>query len=98
MNDGDAGTALAIATVAGSIAAALSERRFRAHRPGWMPLTRSLPGGRIMAIGATMAPGGTDSLLLAAVPAGSVSGIAAYLIMVATVVGSLASPVIMSVR
>lgn len=94
MNDGGAGTALAVATVGGSIAAALSERRFRARRPGWGPLTRSLLGGWIMAIGATMVPGGNDSLLLAAVPAGSASGIAAYLIMVVTVAGLLAMPIV----
>ncbi len=44
-----------------------------------------------MALGGTLIPGGNDSLLLAAIPAVSLSGITAYAVMSATVMLVLAA-------
>ena len=79
------GTGLALLTVAGSIGATLLAGRFVAKLPSVGNLARSILGGTLMAFGAARVPGGNDSLLLAAVPSGSVSGIVAYLVMTATV-------------
>ncbi|HTI31069.1 MAG TPA: YeeE/YedE thiosulfate transporter family protein [Sphingomonas sp.] len=91
MGDGGAGTALAIATVAGSVQAAILDRRFRPRRPLLADLVRSFAGGWIMAVGATMVPGGNDSLLLAAIPSGSISGVLAYAVMTVTIALLLAA-------
>lgn len=77
--------AIAIALVAGSICAAVRAGAFVLQRPSLIPIGRSLLGGAVMAFGGTLIPGGNDSLLLAAIPAGTVSGLTAYAIMTATV-------------
>ena len=79
------GTGLALLTVAGSIGATLLAGRFVAKLPSAGDLARSILGGTLMAFGAARVPGGNDSLLLAAVPSGSISGMVAYLVMTVTV-------------
>jgi hypothetical protein len=73
------------ATLAGAVIAGLVAGRFRLQRPRPVPLLRSIAGGALMAAGATFVPGGNDSLLLWAVPGGSVSGLLAYLVMTAVI-------------
>ena len=44
-----------------------------------------------MALGASLIPGGNDTLLLAAIPSGTLSGLVAYLVMSLTVLVALQS-------
>ena len=85
MIDGAGGSWLALMTVTGSICAAMMAGRFAARRPTPRGVFRSVVGGMLMAIGAVRVPGGNDSLLLAAIPSGSASGILAYGTMTLTV-------------
>ena len=75
----------AVAALAGTVAAGIRARSFVLQSPTMLTLTRSLIGGTIMAIGATLIPGGNDTLLLSAVPAATLSGIAGYAIISALV-------------
>jgi uncharacterized protein len=84
-----AGWGGAIAALLTVIGAALSALRLGVFKPSLPTVTgvlRSLGGGVLMALGATMIPGGNDTLLLASVPAGSVPGAMAYTIMTAMVI------------
>lgn len=81
MIDGAVGSWLALMTVSGSIGAALIAGRCMMRRPTFMSTVRSVAGGALMAVGAVRVPGGNDSLLLAAVPSGSPSGVVALLTM-----------------
>lgn len=76
---------IALALVAGSICAALMSGAFVLQKPSFAKIGRSILGGAVMAFGGTLIPGGNDSLLLAAIPSGTLSGIAAYGIMTVTV-------------
>jgi uncharacterized protein len=90
MASGWGGAIAALLTAAGAIVSAV---RLRAFKPGWPTVAgvaRSLGGGILMAVGATMVPGGNDTLLLASVPAGSVSGAIAYTVMTLVVVVTIA--------
>lgn len=73
------------ATVAGAIVSALLARTFHWRRPAPVAIARTIAGGTLMAAGAELVPGGNDFLLLAALPAGSLSGLFAYLIMSVTI-------------
>lgn len=77
--------AIALALVAGSICSAAMSGAFVLQKPSITQIGRSLFGGAVMAFGGTLIPGGNDSLLLAAIPSGTLSGIAAYGIMTVTV-------------
>ena len=68
----------ALLTIGGAAAAAAQARTFRWSLPGAVDVLRTLVGGALMAFGAAIIPGGNDSLLLAAIPAGSASGALAY--------------------
>lgn len=68
----------AAATIAGAWIAGVRSGRFRYAAPRLLPVCRSLGGGALMAVGAWFVPGGNDSLLLWAIPGGSVSALAAY--------------------
>lgn len=72
-----------VMTVAGALVSALSAGNFAFTPPSFRWLARTLGGGALMAVGATLIPGGNDFLLLSAVPAGSLSGLAAYGLMTA---------------
>lgn len=84
-----AGVLAAAALLAGAVLAGLRTRRFRLQKPSPGTLLRSVAGGAVMAVGATLVPGGNDTLLLAALPAATLSGLVGYLVMTATVVGLL---------
>lgn len=74
------------AAVGGAVFSGVITHSFRFQRPTFGLAARSLVGGMIMAVGATLIPGGNDSLLLAAVPAGTLRGVAAFSVMLITVV------------
>jgi uncharacterized protein len=84
------GAIAALMTVFGAIVSATRLRVFNPARPSVADIARSLGGGVLIAIGATMIPGGNDTLLLASVPAGSVSGAIAFTVMTGVVVGVVA--------
>jgi hypothetical protein len=90
MANGWGGAIAAFLTAAGAIISAV---RLRAFKPGWPTfagVVRSLGGGILIALGATMIPGGNDTLLLASVPAGSISGVIAYTVMTLVVIATIA--------
>lgn len=58
------------AAVGGPVLPSVIIHSFRFQRPAFGLAACYLAGGMIMAVGATMIPGGNDSLLLAAVPPG----------------------------
>ncbi len=75
----------AFAALAGAIASGVRSRSFRYKAPRASTVARSVAGGAVMAIGATLIPGGNDALLLASVPAGTIGGTAAFVVMSITV-------------
>ena len=75
----------AVAALAGAVASGLRSRSFHYQAPRWALVGRSFGGGAVMAIGATLVPGGNDALLLASVPAATLSGVAAFTVMSVTV-------------
>jgi uncharacterized protein len=81
------GVPVLAATIAGAVAAGFAARSFRVRWPRPRLLLRSLGGGTLMAFGATLVPGGNDSLLLAALPVGSTGGALAFTVMTILVIG-----------
>jgi hypothetical protein len=71
----------ALMTIAGALVAALRAKTFQLAVPVPSHLVRTVAGGVAMAFGASLIPGGNDSLLLGAIPSGSLSGTVAYLTM-----------------
>ncbi len=84
------GAIAALLTAAGAMISAIRLGAFRPRWPTFCGVARSLSGGILMAIGATMIPGGNDTLLLASVPSGSLSGAVAYTVMTLVVVAMIA--------
>lgn len=80
-----------VATLLGAVVAGTVAGRFRLQRPRPLPVLRSVAGGALMAAGASFVPGGNDSLLLWAVPGGSVSGLLAYGLMTGAILAWLAA-------
>lgn len=70
---------------AGAITAGIRRRTFRFRPPGAVAVSRSVGGGAVMAFGASLVPGGNDTLLLADLPAATLNGLVAYLAMSAVV-------------
>jgi uncharacterized protein len=70
---------------AGAVASGVRRRSFAFQPPRLVAFVRSLAGGAVMAVGASLIPGGNDSLLLAALPGATVAGFAAYGVMTAIV-------------
>jgi uncharacterized protein len=75
----------ALAVLAGALVSGLRSRMFIYRRLTTKGVLRSLCGGAIMAIGASLIPGGNDKLLLSSVPTATGSGMVAYLVMSLTV-------------
>lgn len=84
------GAIAAVLTVVGACASAIRLGVFHPSRPSANGLARSFGGGILIAIGALTIPGGNDTLLLAAVPAGSMSGALAYTIMTFVILACVA--------
>lgn len=82
-------TTVGVSTIIGAAASGLWFRTFRYRRPSTLTFVRSVAGGAVMAFGATLVPGGNDSLLLWSLPSATVTGLAAYTIMSATVLAVL---------
>lgn len=76
---------ISLALVAGSVLSGILARVFVFQKPSFAQIGRSVAGGAVMALGGTLIPGGNDSLLLAAIPSGTLSGLTAYAIMSLTV-------------
>ncbi|KPF82171.1 hypothetical protein IP78_04405 [Brevundimonas sp. AAP58] len=74
---------------AGAVASGLRRRSFAPRPPRPVPFVRSLAGGVVMALGASMIPGGNDSLLLSALPSATLGGVTAYGVMTATIIALL---------
>lgn len=90
MMTGWGGAIAAMLTVAGAATSAIRLKVFRPARPRLTAVLRSLGGGVLIALGASMIPGGNDTLLLASVPAGSVSAAIAFTVMTVVVIATVA--------
>src|SRR3546814_2944464 len=66
--------------------AALRQGKWRLQRPALADIVKPLVGGALMGVGVALIPGGNNELILAAIPALSPGGTAAYLLMTATIV------------
>lgn len=62
----------------GAVVSGLRRRSFVPRRPHPAALLRSVSGGAVMAVGASLVPGGNDTLLLAALPGATIGGAVAY--------------------
>ena len=77
----DAALATVLAAIAGAIFSAYLKRTWRPRGASLRQLGKTFAGGALMGAGVALIPGGNDSLILAAIPALSSSGIVAYLVM-----------------
>jgi hypothetical protein len=77
-------------TIAGAVAAAHRRKRWCPHRVTVADVAKTTIGGFLMGLGAAVIPGGNDGLILAALPALSVGGAVAYVVMLATIMTALA--------
>ena len=84
------GAAAWITTIAGAVAAAHRRKRWRPQRVTVSDAAKTTIGGFLMGLGAAVIPGGNDGLILAALPALSVGGAVAYVVMLATIMTALA--------
>ncbi|MEQ7154004.1 YeeE/YedE thiosulfate transporter family protein [Brevundimonas aurifodinae] len=91
MAAGALGLAMFAILCLGAMLSGLLRRSFVLRSPRPVPFLRSVAGGAVMALGASLIPGGNDSLLLAAVPGATLAGLVAHLIMSATVFALLAA-------
>ena len=76
----------ALSVVLGALVSGRQRHSFCLVKPSMTAVLRSLVGGATMALGASLVPGGNDSLLLAALPVASLSGIVAYMTMTGAVI------------
>jgi hypothetical protein len=79
------------ASIAGAVIAALRQGKWHLQWPALADIVKSLVGGAFMGVGVALIPGGNNGLILAAVPALSPGGTAAYLLMTATIVLGLSA-------
>ncbi len=79
------------ASIAGAVTAALRQGKWRLRRPALVDIVKSFGGGALMGVGVALIPGGNNGLILAAIPALSPGGSAAYLLMTATIVLGLSA-------
>ncbi|HVZ06503.1 YeeE/YedE thiosulfate transporter family protein [Rhodopila sp.] len=75
-----------VAVLVGAAVTARFRRTFRLVRPNPGAMAREAAGGALMAAGAVLIPGGNDLLLVYGVPSGSPHAVAAYAVIVATMV------------
>lgn len=78
------------ATIAGAVAAAHRRRRWRPRRIAISDVAKTIMGGFLMGLGSALIPGGNDGLILAALPALSIGGAVAYVLMLTTIMAALA--------
>ena len=91
--DGTRGAAVAtvLAAVAGAVVSAHRQRTWRPRGASPRQLAQTFAGGALMGAGTVLIPGGNDSLILAAIPALSLSGIVAYVVMFIVIAIGLAT-------
>lgn len=77
-------------SMGGAVTASLRQGKLRLRRPSLVEIFRSFVGGTFMGTGVALIPGGNDGLLVAAIPALSPGGAAAYVLMTLTIVLGLA--------
>ena len=75
-----------VCSIAGAFTASLRQGKLRLGRPSVIEVLRSFFGGTLMGTGVALIPGGNDGLLVAAIPALSPGGAAAYVLMTLTIV------------
>lgn len=75
-----------LAMLAGAIAAAALSGRLRWSAPQPVQTIRSVLGGTLIGFGASLIPGGNDTLVLFALPGLALNGIVAYVAMFATLI------------
>lgn len=85
----DVATLTVTATIAGAVAAGHRRRRWRPQRMTISDVLKTISGGFLMGLGAAVIPGGNDGLILAALPALSVGGAVAYVLMLTTIMAAL---------
>lgn len=78
------------ATIVGAVAAAHRRKRWRPRKVTISDAAKTIIGGFLMGLGAAVIPGGNDGLILAALPALSVGGAVAYVVMLATIMAAFA--------
>ncbi len=88
--DNDVAALTVTATIAGAVAAAHRRERWHPQRVTVSDAAKTTIGGFLMGLGAAVIPGGNDGLILAALPALSVGGAVAYIVMLATIMTALA--------
>ena len=80
-----------LAAVAGAIVSAHRKRTWHPRGASPRQLAQTFAGGALMGAGTALIPGGNDSLILAAIPALSLSGIVAYVVMFIVIAIGLAT-------
>jgi uncharacterized protein len=80
-----------LAAVAGAVVSAHRKRTWRLRGASLRQLAETFAGGALMGAGTALIPGGNDSLILAAIPALSLSGIVAYVVMFVVIALALAA-------
>ena len=86
-----AAVATVLAAVAGAIVSAHRKRTWHPRGASPRQLAQTFAGGALMGAGTALIPGGNDSLILAAIPALSLSGIVAYVVMFIVIAMGLAT-------
>lgn len=86
-----AAVATVLAAVAGAIVSAHRKRTWHPRGASPQQLAQTFAGGALMGAGTALIPGGNDSLILAAIPALSLSGIVAYVVMFIVIAMGLAT-------
>ena len=77
------------ALFAGAVLGSRLSGRFELQRPTLKPALRCMAGGALMGAGATMVPGGNDTLLLWSIPGMTVYGVVAYVVMTVTIAAAV---------
>ncbi|MBE0579927.1 YeeE/YedE thiosulfate transporter family protein [Devosia sp.] len=83
---GEVALLAALSSITGALVASYRKGNLRLRLPSAHGILRSLLGGTLMGVGIALVPGGNDALIFSAMPGLSPGGIAAYLVMTATIV------------
>lgn len=84
--------ATTVAALAGTLISGAMAGRLQLSWPRLGEFLRSVGGGALMAAGGSLIPGGNDALLLAYLPAATLGGLVAYLVMTGTVAALQIAP------
>lgn len=81
----------ALSMIAGGVYAAISEGSFKIQAPQFLSFIACLAGGTLMGAAAIIIPGGNDGMLLKGIPSLAPHSIIAYTLMVAIMLGLIAT-------